>query len=265
MRHRNSTTRWPLPDQLPPPVRIVLTDFLEKAAEVLDGSVEAIVLFGSLAAGDFDLRASDIDLIVAVSADISDDTLESLSRMHDELSLAHPEWGERFDVAYISTAGLRMFKERDHPLVVVSRGEPIHRTRTDRGWVMNWHVAREVGISLLGPSPRDLIATTTEADFVAAVRTYMPWLHEKVTSSNVPELHAYAIITACRALYACSTGAQASKEAAAVWAEQRYPKWSEAIRGAREWRKAAAERRPVALARIAAGLDFVDFAARQVR
>ena len=49
-----------------------------------------------------------------------------------------------------------------------------------------------------------------------------------------------------------------------MWAEQRYPEWSEVIRGAREWRRAAAEERGVAPVTIAGGLDFVDFAVRQV-
>lgn len=264
MRHESDATGWPLPELIPPPVRIPLADFLSKAPDALDGSVEAIVLFGSLAAGDFDVRTSDIDLIVAISSDVSDEALESLRRMHDELSLAHPQWEGRFDVAYISTLGLQTFKERDHPLAVISRGEPIHRTSTDEGWIMNWHVAREAGVSLLGPPPRELIAATTTAEFVAAIRTHMLWLHAKAASSNAPELQAYAIVTACRALYSWSTGTQSSKEAAAVWAEQRYPEWSQPIRGAREWRGTAAGRRPLAQSPIPAGIEFVEFATREV-
>ena len=163
-----------------------------------------------------------------------------------------------------SAAALRSFHEHESPIVVISPGEPIHRTRTDPGWTMNWHVAREAGVSLVGPSPRELVAETTAADFVAAVRTHMRWMLEKVEACDSPELRAYAIVTACRALYTCSTRAQASKEAATRWAEHRYPEWSAPIREAREWRSRAARRPSDAQARIDRDLEFVRFAAALV-
>jgi predicted nucleotidyltransferase len=264
MQARASRADWLLPENLPNDVQIILEEFLTKLVETLADSIEGIVLFGSLVAGGFDAGTSDLDLLVAGSADIDDTTLESLRRMHDQLALAHPEWADRIDVAYISAAALKTFKEHDSPLVVISPGEPINRTRTDPGWIMNWHVAREVGVSLLGPSPHDLIATTTEADFVSAVRTHMRWMLAKAEASDAADLQAYAIVSACRALYTCSTGAQASKEAAARWAERRYPEWSAPIRDARGWRKRAVSRRSAAKTPIFRGLEFVRFAAGEV-
>jgi predicted nucleotidyltransferase len=264
MQARVSRADWLLSDHVPSTARIVLEDFLTKVAEALDGSIEGIVLFGSLAAGAFDPQASDIDLIVAVSADIDDEALESLRQMHDRFTLAHPQWEDRLDVAYISVDALRTFGEHDSPLVVISRGEPIHRTRTDKGWIMNWHGAREVGVTLLGPSPRDLIAATTEADFLSAVRMYMQWLFAKASSSDEPNLLAYSVVTACRALYACSTGTQASKEAAALWAERRYPEWSSLIRSAREWRKTAASARSPETRTSVRSVEFIRFAVSEV-
>jgi len=43
---------------------------------------------------------------------------------------------------------------------VISPGEPLNRQAADFGWVMNWHAARETGVALLGPAPRELIAET---------------------------------------------------------------------------------------------------------
>jgi predicted nucleotidyltransferase len=264
MQARASRADWLLPENLPNGVQIILEDLLTKVVDTLADSVEGIVLFGSLVAGGFDPGTSDLDLLVAVSADIDDATLESLRRMHDQLALAHPEWADRIDVAYISAAALKTFKEHDSSLVVISPGEPIHRTRTDPGWIMNWHVAREVGVSLLGPPPHELIATTSETEFVSAVRFHMRWMLAKAESSDAPELGAYAVVTACRALYTCSTGAQASKDAAARWAERRYPEWSAAIRAAREWRKRAKSPGTATKTSILRGLEFVRFAAGEV-
>ena len=55
-------------------------------------------------------------------------------------------------------------------------GDILVAPRTDPGWIMNWHLAREQGVGLLGPTPRDLIAATTPADFLEAVRAHMPWI-----------------------------------------------------------------------------------------
>jgi predicted nucleotidyltransferase len=253
-----------MPDHASAAVRTVLADFLTELVETLGDRVEGVVLFGSLAAEDFDPATSDLDLLVAISGDVDDTALGSLRRMHDRLASAHPEWEDRFDVAYVSAAALRTCKEREIPLVVISRGEPLHRTRTDPGWVMNWHAAREVGVSLLGPSPRDLIAATTQADFVLAVRGHMRWLLAKVEASDAAGLHAYAVVTACRALYTCSMGAQASKAAATRWAEERYPEWSAPIREAREWRHRAAGQRSAEQKPIPGGLEFVRLVAREV-
>ena len=130
--------------------------------------------------------------------------------------------------------------------------------------MFNWHVAREVGVSLVGPSPRDLIAATTQADFVSAIRMYMRWLLAKAEALDTPELQAYAIVTACRALHTCITGQQTSKEAAARWAEDRYPEWSESIRAARERGRTSPSQRPAANVPISRGLEFVRFAVQEV-
>jgi predicted nucleotidyltransferase len=255
---------WPIPDQVPAAVRSFLEALLASIVETLGASVEGIVLFGSLVAGGFDPETSDLDLLVALAADVDEAALEGLRRMHARLASAHPEWEDRVDVAYLSAAALRTFKKRESALVIISPGEPLHRTTTDPGWVMNWHAAREAGVSLLGSPPRDLIAPTTQADFVSAVRTHVRWMLAKAESSDSPDLQAYAIVTACRALYTRSTGAQASKQAATHWVEGRYPEWSGPIRQALAWRKHAARGRREARAPIPRGLEFVRFVAREV-
>ena len=254
---------WPLPDHVPAAVRAFLEELLASIVEALGDPVEGIVLYGSLAAGGFDPETSDLDLLVALSADVDDAALASLRRMHDRLALACPDWDDRVDVVYVSAAALATLEERDSPIIVISPGEPLHRTTADPGWLMNWHSAREAGVSLLGPSPRELIAARSGADFVSAVRGHMGWMLAKAEASDAPGLHAYAVVTACRALYTCTTGAQASKEAAMLWVEGRHPEWSAPICEAREWRRRAA-RRPAAGAPVPRSLEFVRFVAREV-
>ncbi len=196
-----STAASLVPSDVPAVARTIVECFVDEVLGTLGPSVEGVVLFGSLVAGGFSAETSDIDLIVAVAADIDDEGLLSLPSMHERLASAHPAWTNRLDVVYIPASALRSDRGGGSPMVVISPGEPVHRTTTDPGWIMNWHAARGFGCSL----------------------------------------RAYATLAACRALYTCNTGKQASKEDAALWAERQYPEWSAAVREARIQREGGIE------------------------
>ena len=55
---------------------------------------------------------------------------------------------------------------------------------------------------------------------------------------------SYAILTMCRALYACKNGAQVSKLKAAQWALSEYPEWSDLIQEATNWKAAGKDAQP---------------------
>ena len=237
----------------------MLSDLLDGIVQTLGDAVQGIVLYGSLVAGDFDSLTSDIDLLVAMSGEVDDAALEALRRMHDELVAAHPGWRDRVEVAYLPAVALATFREREGPLVVISPGEPLHRTRTDPGWVLNWHPAREHGVSLVGQSPQQLIAPTTPADFASAARSHMGWMLAKLEASDMPALHAYAVVTACRALHVCSTGVQVSKPVASAWAEEQFPQWSVTIRAAADWRRQAIVQEDAGKRPVPGSLGFLRF------
>jgi predicted nucleotidyltransferase len=263
MKSHSQRPGWNAVADQPRHVSQVVRELVSGLTASLGDTLEGVYLFGSLIAGDFDLEVSDIDLLVAIASDMDDAQLQRLQRLHDSFAIAHPDWSDRIDVSYMSTDALRTFKVRESPIVVVSPGEPLNRKRTSRGWLMNWHLVREHGVALLGPAPRTLIAQTGVDDFVAAVRTHLQELPDRVRASSASRLHAYAVLTACRGLYTCARRQQASKARAALWAADRHPEWSDVIRDSLERRSGRQPRIPDAETARARALEFVRFAVQQ--
>ena len=97
---------------------------------------------------------------------------------------------------------------------------------------MNWHMVREKGVTLFGPDPRERIAPTSTADFVAAVRVHLAELPGRAERVDAAGFHSYTALTACRGLHACCEERQTSKAVAAEWAARRYPEWGDVIEAA---------------------------------
>lgn len=231
---------------------------------VLGNTLDGAYLYGSAVAGDFDPERSDLDLLVAVATDVDERQVGELRGMHDAFVAAHPEWDDRIDAAYLSTAALGSFLERESPIVVISPGEPLNAKRTSPGWAMNWHMVREHGVTLCGPPPASLIAETTFNDFLAAVHAHMAELPGRTEASGDPAFRAYAVVTACRALHACREHRQTSKRQAARWAADRLPEWADVIRWADAWRRPARHANPSDEDMLFRSAGFVRFAAREL-
>ena len=243
MQQRDGAPWDDLPD-CPPYVEDLLRELLDEIETALEGTLRAVYLHGSLVFGDFQPEKSDVDLVVVVSSDIDDPQLTRLSRMHDAFALRHPSWRDRIDAVYVSSTALRTFRVRESPLVVISTGEPLHRTQTSPGWVMNWHLVREHGVTLLGPPPHSIISSTTQEEFQAAIRTYLHELLARVEDSRAPDVRAYCVLTVCRGLYTCQQGQHGSKTQAALWATRRHPEWSDVILRAVDWQNGRVDGSP---------------------
>lgn len=236
MRAPSGGAAWAAPPECPSEVGQLVAELLDGLVAALGAALEAVYLRGSLVCGDFRPQTSDVDLVVVVERDVDDAQLGRLAALHDALAQAHPDWSDRVDAVYVPAFALHSFPERKSPLVVISPGEPLHRTRSDPGWGMNWHLVREHGATLFGPPPRSSIRPATQQEFEAAIRSYLPELPARVERSRAPGFAAYAVLTVCRGLYTCSQGHHTSKTQAALWAADRHPAWSDVIRRALDWR-----------------------------
>ncbi len=216
-------------------VNNLLDELLKNMQNILGDKLVGLYLYGSLVWGDFDLNTSDIDLLAAVSSDISEQEFEGLKKMHDVFVDKHKMWNDRIEVRYISLLALQTFKVKSSPAVTISTGEPFHRIEVGNHWLMNWYMVREKGVILYGPAPNTIIEPITKAEFIESVQDHARSWSEWIKNMRRRKAQAYAILTMCRALYAYRNGEQSSKKQAALWAKKELPEWATLIENALLW------------------------------
>ncbi|GHO91151.1 hypothetical protein KSF_011990 [Reticulibacter mediterranei] len=191
-------------------INSLLTELLAGMQAILGTKLVALYLYGSLVTGDFDHEVSDIDLLAATAFDINDDEFAVLQTMHHDFAARHGAWDDRIEVAYLSVAALKMFRTQVSKIAVISPGEPLHFKEAGKDWLMNWYVVRENGVVLFGPSTHELIEPITKDELLQAVREHVIAWREWVQRAGSRKVQAYAILTACRALYTLSNGESVS-------------------------------------------------------
>jgi Domain of unknown function (DUF4111) len=221
-------------------VESLLDDLTARIRGVLGDQLLALYLWGSYVVGDFDPRLSDLDLVGALAADLAAEAFAALEAMHDALARDYPRWTDRIEVRYATVATLDRPAEGGE-IVSISPGEPLNRRRSDERWQIDWYVARERGVALYGPPPRELLAPISREQFVASVRANVASMGDRGDWLDHLRGHrgqAYAILLLCRALRATTHGDQLSKPAAGRWAQGELPEWAGLIGRALAWREA---------------------------
>src|SRR5688500_4744797 len=105
------------------PAAALLETLLPKMQSLLGDKLAGVYLYGSLVLGDFDPDISDIDLLAAITDDLTDAEFAALDSLHSEIVAAQPEWVNRVEIAYITSEALWTFKTVTRPLAVISPGE----------------------------------------------------------------------------------------------------------------------------------------------
>ncbi len=220
-------------------VNALLERFLAELRTILGEKLIGLYLYGSIVTGDFDPTCSDIDLLATLTADIDEKEFAALDAMHQGLIQEYKEWEGRIEIAYLSERGLKTFRTESSPIGIMSPGEPFHIIEAGKGWLMNWYVVREKGITLYGPPPASIISPIAKEEYLQEVRQYaLSWREWVRTDAHKRPSQAYAILTLCRAFYALKKGEITSKKQAATWAEHEFPEWASLIRQALSWREA---------------------------
>ena len=164
--------------------------------------------------------------------------LAALERMHRGLVVETPEWDGRVEVVYVSSEGLRTFRDGTSAAARISPGEPFHAIVVDPTWLIDWYQLREVGVTLFEPPATEVVPVISKSEYVEAVRqhllAWLTWTDELATLGT----QAYAILTMCRGLRTVRTGEYVSKREAARWASEQLPAYAELIRTALGWREA---------------------------
>lgn len=220
-------------------INAILHSLRSQIQGILGEKLVGVYLYGSLVTGDFDHAISDIDLLAVTSSQIDDQDFDRLDRMHAEFVAGHPQWNDRIEIAYLATAALATFRTQSSPIAIISPGEPFHLKEAGKDWLINWWVVRSYGVALAGPEPEQVIPAITREEFLQAVREQVhAWSSYITETRHSRPYQAYAILTLCRALYACANGEQVSKQRAGLWAADHFPEWSALIHNALAWRTA---------------------------
>ena len=219
-----------------PEVNAILAVLLERTLLILDTKLVGLYLYGSLVSGDFDYSISDIDLLAVLSFDLSEQEFNGLHTLHERIATEYPAWKGRIEIAYLSVNGLKTYRTQESLIAVISPGEPFHFKEAGKDWLINWWVIRHDGVTLYGPPASQIIDPISQAEFLQTVQEHaLGWREWVREAQNLPG-QAYAILTLCRALYACCNGEQVSKKRAATWVQEQFPAWSDLIQSAFTWR-----------------------------
>jgi predicted nucleotidyltransferase len=220
-----------------PHIALLLQELLEEIQNVLGQKLIGVYLYGSLVTGDFDPHISDIDLLAVITSRLTEEEFARLERMHLDFIAAHLRWENRLEIAYLTQDALQTFRTQTSEIAVISPGEPFHRKEAGKDWTINWYFVRKQGLTLFGPPPESIIPPIPTEQFLAAVKAQaIEWGDWVIHTKDPRKYQSYAILTICRALYACVHGEQVSKKQAAAWALEELPDWSALIQKALVWR-----------------------------
>lgn len=224
-----------------PEINKLLGTILFEMQKILGKKLVGLYLYGSLVCGDFEQDISDIDLVAALSSNLNNEEFKKLAKMHNRLVEGNMQWNDRIEICYLSVSALKAIKSYTGMLANISPGEPFHKLKNKKQWLVDWYMIRKVGIAIFGPDPNDIIESISEKEFVEAVKENTKAWNVWVKTMHNRKAQAYAVLTLCRAFYANKFGEQPSKKQAALWTQQELPQWSELIQKALDWRLAPKE------------------------
>jgi hypothetical protein len=238
------------PAPLPNGVRDLCTALLASLRGALGEKLFAVYLYGALAFADGG-AIGDVDFHVILNTAPSERDKAALERLHGLLARAFPPLGAELDGYYIMLAEARQSTPPRHQLA----SEVV-----DESWALHCaHMRAGRCVILQGPDPRQIYPEVTWPELKRALLGELEYVTKHLT-----DYPAYCVLNLCRLVYSFETKeVVVSKFAAANWAREAFPPWSEAIAAALrcyEGNAGRIERKRVQ----AAAKDFLAFARSQI-
>ena len=214
-------------------VNEALHELLVQAQTVLRSHFVGMYLSGSLALGDFNPHSSDIDLVIATDAPLSEALFAALQEMHARFAAGGSPWAAKLEAVYIPEQALRRDALTGAAYPVLEKGRALVMDHLESGWSVQCYTLREHGLAVAGPAPRTLVdpvdpngmrraASAIAGRWLEQARadpSWLAWLRQRKNQ-------AFVVLTLCRLLYTLESGGVASKPGAARWAQQALdPRW----------------------------------------
>lgn len=132
----------------------VLRDLVESVEAILGDCLVAVYLEGSVAAGGFDARRSDIDVVVVTTDHLPGELISRLGRMHAEIAARPTPWATELEVTYAPKRRLRRFDPDEvGGWPNLERGRPLAIWKPDFDWTVRLDGLRRHAIVMRGPAP----------------------------------------------------------------------------------------------------------------
>ncbi len=228
---------------LHPDINAILSTLTHGLMNLLGDQLVGFYLTGSLTYGDFDRGSSDIDVIAVLTQPLIDSQLKHVAALHEKIGEQFPEWAKRIEVNYVTKAMLSNVLPPKEFRPYFNSGK-FWNFQYGNEWLLNLHVLRERGITLVGLDLKELLSPIgIEAVREASKRDLHADWEPKLTDEHpfespghdMSHLQTYALLTMCRILFRAKNDGVASKRAASGWAKRVYPRWRPLIEKAEDW------------------------------
>jgi len=260
-----------------PELPAILTEFVSSVKNDLDKNLIGVYLVGSLAIGDFDLD-SDIDFLVVIKEDLTNEAVLSLQEIHSRIYRIGCYPAQHLEGSYITYDLLNQPEDVGvQPLWYLDNGSTtFERATHDNQWHVRW-VLRERGITLLGPKANSLLPPIP----INALRSEVISLMQKIADTFAAEIHdpltflnsrfgqSFAVLSYCRMLHTLKTDTVQSKFAGMKWALQALDsRWAGFIQQAWEERKGVRHmvkiRQPAQQSALEETMAFIKYAIHEI-
>ena len=203
------------------PYQNVLDSFVTAAREIMGDQLTGIYLHGSLAMGCFHPQKSDIDLIIVIEENISDEQKMQFMESVIALNWQAPAKGLEMSIIlrkycnpflyptpfelHFSPIHLRWFCDKPQDYIKNMKG-------IDKDLAAHFTILRQYGITLFGENIKEVFAQVPRNDYVDSI-----WEDVKDAKEEILKQPMYIVLNLCRVLAFCSEGLYLSKREGAEW------------------------------------------------
>lgn len=208
----------------------VLHELVTSIQAILGDTFVAACLQGSFAVGDFD-RHSDVDFIIVIEQELSEDQVQALQAMHARIYQLNCGWAQHLEGSYFPKEILRHYAHRGKPLWYLDHGsQSLIRSDHCNTVVVRW-VVREHGVSLGGPDSATLVdpipVEKLRQEIMATIHDWGQEILDEPERFNNRFYQTYIVLNYCRMLHDLYNGDTGSKRAGAEWAKSNLdPSWA---------------------------------------
>ncbi len=215
-----------------PELNKLLQDLTESVSKILGDNFVGAYLQGSAALGALDMQ-SDCDFLIVINRPLTSDQEIAIRALHDEIPTRSEHWAHHIEGSYAIKDELRSLDSLGKNWLFNDHGHREMEWSTHcNSEVVRW-ILREHGVTIVGPSPQDLVDKVEPEALRSKMRENIKtFLSDMLTwmSFDSPWGQRYAVTTLCRMLYTIEKGEVASKKASLLWAKENLdPKWANLI------------------------------------